>query len=291
MGFALLAYQGAPGVNAASFDLTAVGDPDFSQRNGHYIFTEKYNIISLAHFEASAIRSNLSAPTWNALGKMNIWPVNVSANIPTPGPPRIDERFDLPLPVPLNEEVQFQVSNNLGAATEQAWGLMQIATSDWTQNIPRGVMPIMVRATVTFNPGSLVWSGPQVLAFEQSLRGGVYAVVGAEVQAPAVIAFRLIFPRYKLYNGRKLRPGWICQQAVGDLIYPQQVDGPMAWGEWGRFHTFEPVQIESIMTTGASTAHEVRLWLQFLGEDTNLLQGGLGGGGLSTMQQQGAGAY
>ena len=291
MGFALLAYQGLPGVNAASFDLTAVADPDFSQRNGHYIFTEKYKIITLFHCEASAIRANLSAPTWNAIGKANIWPVTVSANIPSPGPPRVDERFDYPMPVPLNEEIQFQVSNNLGAATEQAWGLMQIATPDWTSNLPQGQMPILVRCTATFNPGTLTWSGPQVLAFEQSLRGGVYAVIGAECQAASVIAFRLIFPRYKLYQGRKLRPGWLCQQAIGDLIYPQQVDGPMAWGEWGRFHTFEPVQLESIMTTGSSTTHELRLWLVFLGEDTSLLQGGLGGGGLSSMQQIGAGAY
>lgn len=291
MGFALLAYQGLPGVNAASFDLTNVADPDFSARNGHYIFSERYQIITLAHFEASAVRANLSAPTWNALGKMNVWPVNVSANIPTPGPPRVDERFDYPIPIPINEEVQFQVSNNLGASTEQAWGILQIGTQDWSQNIPRGQMPIMVRCTATYNPGSLVWSGPQALTFEQSLRGGVYAVVGAECQGAALIAFRLIFPRYKLaYGVRKLRPGWLCQQAVGDLIYPQQVDGPMAWGEWGRFHTFEPVQIESIMTTGASTAHEVRLWLVFLGEDVGLLNQGLGGGGLPAVMS-GPGNY
>lgn len=281
MGFALLAYQGSPGVNAASFDLTALNDPDFSQKNGHYIFSERYQIISLAHFEASATRANLSAPTWNALGKANIWPVNVSANVPSPGPPRVDERFSYPMPVPINEEVQFQVSNNLGAATEQAWGLIQVCTTDFSRNLPKGQMPIMVRATATYNPGSLVWSGPQSITFEQSLRGGVYAVVGAECQGAALIAFRLIFPRYRLaYGVRKLRPGWMCQQAIGDLIYPQQMTGPMAWGEWGRFHTFEPVQMESVMTTGANTTHELRLWLVFLGEDVGLLQQGLGGGGL-----------
>lgn len=277
MGFALLGYQGTPGVNAASFDLSALTDPDFSQRNNHYIFTEQYALLHAYHQEASATRANFSCPTWNALGKANIWPVNVTSTVLSP--PRIDTRWDYPARIPYNEEFQFQVSNNLGSSTEQAYGFIWIITSDFSRNIPRGALPIMVRCTATYNPGSVVWSGPQALTFEQSLRGGVYAVVGAECQAASVIAFRLIFPRYKLYNGRKLRPGFLCQNAVGDLIWPQAFDGPMALGEWGRFHTFEPPQMESIMTTGASTTHELRLWLVFLGEDVSLLQGGTGGGG------------
>lgn len=289
MGFALLGYHGAAGVNAASFDLTALTDPDFSQRNSHYIFTENYRLMCAAHLEASATRANFSAPTWNAIGKPNIWPVNVSATVPSP--PRIDTRDNAPPRLPLNEEFQFQVSNNLGAATEDAFGFMWIITDDYNRNIPRGSLPILVRCTATYNPGSAVWSGPQALVFEQSLRGGVYAVVGAEVQGTNLIAFRLIFPRYRLYNGRKLRPGWLCQNAIGDLIWPQQYSGPDVFGEWGRFHTFEPPQIESVMATGASTAHEIRLWLVYLGEDVSLLNQGLGGGASGVGNPLGAGAY
>lgn len=287
MGFALLGYQGLPGVNAVGTDLTALADPDFSTRNGHYIFTEPYQLLAAYHLETSAIGAQLVCPTWNAIGKANVWPVN--RGIVTLSPPRVDTRFDYAPFVPLNEEFQFQVSNNLGASTEQAFGFVVLGTNDWNGNIPKGQLPIVVRATVTFNPGSLVWSGPQVLTFEQSLRGGVYAVCGAEVQATNVIAFRLIFPRYKLYNGRKLRPGWLAQNAIGDLIYPLSADGPFWLGEWGRFHTFEPVQIEAIMTTGASTAFEVRLWLVFLGENLSALQAGMGGGGLQGQPQMGVG--
>ena len=115
MGCVLLGYQGTPGVNAASFDLTALTDADFTQRNGHYMFTEPYKMLAAIDMEASAIRANFSCPTWNAIGKGNVWPVMVSATVQSP--PRVDVRFDNPPVLPMMEEFQFQTSNNLGAAT------------------------------------------------------------------------------------------------------------------------------------------------------------------------------
>lgn len=287
MGFALLGYQGTPGVNASSFDLSAVSDPDFSQRNSHYIFTELYRLLAAYHQETSATGANFSCPTWNAIGKANIWPVNRS--VTQQSPPRVDTRFEEPPLVPVNEEFQFQVSNNLGAATEQAWGFILLATRDWTRNLPKGQLPILVRATASPTAIAVSWSGGTAITFDQSLRGGVYAVVGAEVQGANALAFRIIFPRYKLYNGRKLRPGWLCQNAIGDLIYPLGEKGPFWLGEWGRFHTFEPPQIEIAATAGGAISCEIRLWLMYLGESVDLLQGGMGGGGLSSQQMVGVG--
>lgn len=290
MGFCLLAYQGTPGVNAASFDLTAVTDPDFSTRNGHFLFTEQYRLLAAAHLEANALRANFSCPTWNALGKPNIWPVNNSATPPSPGPPKIDSRAYAMPPVPLREEFQFQVTNNLGTGTEQAYGFVWLVTTDWNRNLPAGQMPIMVRCTAGYTPPALAWSGPQNLTFEQSLRGGVYAVVGAEVLSSGTQAFRLIFPRYRLYQGRKLRPGWLCQQAVGDELWPLSFIGPQYFGEWGRFHSEEPLMIETLQTASSAITPDIRLWLQFVGEDLALLQQGLGGGGIQSAPQI-AGGY
>lgn len=288
MGMALLAYTGTPGVNASSFDLTALADPNFSQRNGHYIFTEGYRLYCAAHLEASAVRANFSVPTWNAIGKPNIYPSNVSATVPSP--PRVDVRALYPPRVPLNEEFQFQATNNLGTGTEQAWGIIQLITDDFSKGIPRGQIPIMVRATASFTPSANVWSGPQTITFEQSLRGGVYAIVGAEVQQSGAIAFRIVFPRYRLYHGRKLYPGWLCQQSLGDLIYPQELGGPLEWGEWGRFHTFEPPQLDLLNSAASAVTPEIRLWLVYLGEDVSLLSQGLGGGPAGQGNPVGAGS-
>lgn len=289
MGHALLAYQGLPGVNASSFDLTNVPDPNFSGRNGHFVFTEQYSLLAASHLETSATRANLSSGTLNAISKPNIFPSNRSATVPSN--PQVDFEYFNRLPIPVNEEIAFQVSNNLGAATEQAWGLIWLATSDWSANIPRGKSPICMRATATIVPASLTWSGGTALTFEQSPRGGVYAVVGAECQGTNLIAFRLLFPRFKLYNGRMLRPGSLCINALGDVNLSRGLIDQYWLGEWGRFHTFEPPSIEVIMTTGASTPCEIRLFCEYLGESPDLLNGGMGGGNMAGVQTQGMGAY
>jgi hypothetical protein len=61
------------------------------------------------------------------------------------------------------------------------------------------------------------------------------------VQSANSRAFRLFFPRAKEYFGRIMRPGMLVSAAFGNMVYP---DIAFTLGEWGRFHTFEPPQIE-----------------------------------------------
>lgn len=277
MGFALLAYNlasdTASGVNT---DYTAATDPDFSVRNGHYIFTESYKLLAAALVSgASLTRGRFQVPTWNAIGEFTIF--NVGTALEPATNQQIDSYLAYPPAIPQMEEFQMQASNT-GAGTLQENGAIIIGTDDWSQNLPRGRLPIQVRASFTVTPTANAWSGPQTITLSQSLRGGVYAVVGAQLQGDDSVWFRLIFPRYKLYHGRKLRPGWIIQNAVANIANYNLPNWPFTLGEWGRFHTFELPTCEVFGTAADSTTYQLFLWLVYLGEDVSQLSQGLGGG-------------
>lgn len=262
MGFTVLPYTLATGGSVTDQDMSAVTDPEFSQRNSHYIFTEQYMLLGALYMGANATRANIQVPTWNAIGRFNIWPVNLtSAN--NLSPPRIMWLKDAPPMIPVNEEYTVKATDT---ASENCAVLNWLFTPGWTRNLPAADITIPVRCTSTITQVSAGWSALGTLTFEQSLRGGVYSVIGAQVQGSGTIAFRLVFPRARYYHGRKLRPGFLCSQAIGDLPELYWYDQPFAFGEWGRFHTFEPPQMEVFSFGTSSTAHEIRLWLRYLGQ-------------------------
>lgn len=276
--FHLLAYTGTPGVNAANFDLTAAVDQEITARNGHYTFTEKYKSLAEFYLETSALRASYFIPTWNQYTRQNIWPPN--RVIVTPTNPQLDWRLLRNLVFPQNEEIQLQVSNNLGAATEQATVFIWIAPADgsWNQTFPKAAKLRETDPTeelecrINFTTNTIVansWSGLTALTFEQSLRGGVYAVMGVQLQGTGIQAFRLVFPRAFNYMGRRMRPGTLCSQAIGDVPMDFTPWQQFVWGEWGRFSTFELPQMEFWSNVGGAIAVEGRLWLTYLSEDAS----------------------
>jgi len=275
-GFALLAYNLASDTaSGTNTDFVAATDADFSQRNSHYIFSEQYKLLAAHAAGASLSRGRFQAPTWNAIGEFTIF--NVGTALEPQSNFQFDQYLAYPPPIPLYEEFQFQMSNTgAGGAIEN--GHIVIGANDWSANLPQGRMPIQVRASFTVTHTLNGWSGPQTISLSQSLRGGVYAVVGAQLQADDCAWFRLIFPRYKLYHGRKLRPGWVAQNAIGQPVSNQMPNWPFSLGEWGRFHTFELPQCETFGTAADSTVCQLFLWLVYLGEDVSQLTQGLGGG-------------
>lgn len=277
MGFALLNYNvTAATAGATNVDLTAATDPDFTARNGHYTFTEPYKLGAIMPVGVSVTTGRFQSPTWNALGEWTIF--NANRAISPPANPQWDSYMPVPPPLPMNEEFQVQLSNNLGASTELENAGLLVLTNDWSPAIPRGIATGIFKATFTVTPTLNAWSGGQAITLSANLRGGVYVVVGATVQGAHSAFFRIIFPRYRLYMGRKLRPGMPIQTAIGDQTSSQMMPWAMAMGEWGRFHTFELPQIEVFGTAATSTAYVAFLWLVYLGEDPSLMQAGLGGG-------------
>lgn len=268
MGFALLSYSDATGGAVVDHDMGALVDAEFGQRNSHYVFTEQYNLLAAAAFGATMTRLNMNPPHWNAISPFNVWPINRSLN--TPSPCQIAWYDDRPPSIPMLEEFKIR-DTDTAAETTQA--LLWIGTSDWNRNIPAGPL-FEVRATASVAGIANVWSSLGALTFEQGLRSGVYCVVGATCWSALGNAFRLVFPHSKMYFNRKLRPGMICQNAVGDLLEAKQQIHPLMFGEWGRFHVFEPPQLELLSNTTGAATQELRMWLVYLGEGdaTSVLQ-------------------
>lgn len=261
--FGLLNYNApAAGAGLSNVDLTAAAEGDWGQRNGHYVFTDPLNLLAAIPIGASITKGRFQTPSWNSIGQFDIFNVNRSLN--PPANTQFDPYIHYPIKIPQLEEFQVQLSNNLGAATEiENCGLI-VGTPDWNQQQQASnlVPPmLLVDATFTVTPILNAWSGPQALTFTQALRTGVYAVAGAQLQGGNAAFFRLIFPRAPLYNGRKLRPGFAVQNAVGNV--PSDIIRPLflGWGEWGQFHPFEPLTAEVFGTAAVSTTFTLFLWL------------------------------
>jgi hypothetical protein len=275
MSFQCLVYNApAAGVAASNTDMAAATDADFSQRSGHYVFTEQYKLFAAALLGVSVIRGRFQVPTWNAVGEFVLF--NANRALTPPSNPQYDLYAEMGPDIPQNEEFQVQTSNNLGTATEIENCVLLLTPQNYNSNIPStSKRPQLIPVRCTFTVTTILngWTGPQAIAFSQSLRGGVYSVVGAACQGANSVAFRLVFPRMRMYNGRKLRPGWLTQTAIGDAL-PNQLDPwLLRMGEWGQFHTFEPVQAEVFGSAAASTPFQLFLWLVWLGELTAPYQG------------------
>lgn len=287
MGFATLVYNAsAATAGASNVDFAAATDANFSTRNSHYIFSEPYKLGATMLVGASVTGGRFQSPTLNAIGEFNIMSANRQIN--PPSNPQWDLYGDMPPPLPMNEEFQLQGSNNLGSSTEIENGIIQILSNDWSPALPRGVMLGLYKATFTVTPTLNAWSADQAITMSANLRAGVYAVVGAALQGDHAAAFRINFPRQKLYMGRKLLPGGAVQKQVGDVLSNQRVPWQCGWGEWGRFFTFELPLVEVFGVAAVSTTYTLFLWLVYLGEDPSLMNGGMGGGsvGYSTVAGQ-----
>lgn len=264
----LLVYEEAIGPNAADSDLDAVVDPEFSQRNSHYIFSEDYQVVAALAMATSLTDARLSAATINAISRHHFFPFDRSATVISR--PSLLDYTDYPIRLPKNEEVAVEASNNLGVGTENTTIGLFVTTIDWTRTLPFGMQTLVVQATAAPTSVAQAWSADGAITFETELRGGVYAVIGATGYRANGIFANLNFPRAPLVGGRKLRPGFVLQNAVGDVSPKLQIGG---LGELGRFHTFEPPQLRVYASDAAATTIELRLLLRYLGEDTALLAG------------------
>lgn len=258
--FHLLAYEETLGVNAANTDLDAVPDGEFSRRNDHFIFSDRFNLLLASYQATSATLARFNVPRWRTLTNAfhQIWPLNRAITVPS-NPNIIDYR-DMPLELPQEDEIAVEGSNNLALATEETACFLWIAAPSWTMNIPRGLGRQTARATVaSYTPAANVWSADQAITFAETLAGGWYGVVGLALSEPAVLAGRLTFPRGNIYQGRKLRPGVLGTEAVAN-VESTIFRGGM--GVFGYFHTFELPTLQTY--NAASAARTPELWLDLI---------------------------
>ena len=260
--FHLAAYFEQLANVATDQDINAVADTEFTLRNSHFIFTEAYDLLGAFYSGTGALRARFNVPTLNTFGRHQLFPLARSATIPDM-PYLIDYR-DMPLRLPINEEIAIEGVNNAGAANDTNVALF-VAPPTWNKNLPRGIWRLNMRATYAITTVAQTWSGGANLTFADNLRGGWYAVIGMEVVDPNCLYARLIFPRGNVVNGRRLRPGCLADNAFGARPWPDFSGG---MGLYGKFHSFEPPTIEIIANDAAAHTGEVRLDLVYLGDMT-----------------------
>lgn len=266
--FHLLNYTVNGGVNDVNVDMTASIDPVISQRNSHFIFTEQHRVLAFMGMGTSLLRVRANIPSWNAIVRHYVDPPNRSATIPSNAQ---GQWFtEVPLQFPLNEEIAFEESNDLAMGNERENLFIWIAPPGWTRNVPQGRPISCLRFTASVAGVANAWSSLGGLTFSDTVRGGIYNVVGCEIFDAGTLAFRLLFPKAQMYAGRPLRPGTLCREAIGNVPFGMAFPGPWVWGSWGRFHTFEPPQLEVYANaTGAST-QEGRMYVVYEGEANTL---------------------
>jgi hypothetical protein len=272
--FSMLAFAAPSVVSGVDVDLTAAPDSTFTLRNQHFYFVEDYLLLAAYASGQGVLQARLHCPTWDVICPNEIYPANPTISGQPVG--YADLRTDLPQPIPKNQEIRMTVDVTGGAGGGLFYGFMWIGTPDWSRRLPASEYFFRTRFTVV-NPGTAAtgWQGPFDLVPTQTLRGGVYAVLGASIDEIADVGFRLLFPQAPLYHGRELRPGWRGVSSGFDDANNLQPWQGRYWGEWGRFHTFQLPKLELFQNIlGAGTDHIV-LTLAYLGIDTGLLQAGV----------------
>lgn len=258
--FTVLAYFENLGAAAADSDVNAVSDQEWTQRNNHFIFTDEVRLLGTFVHAASVTRARLNVPSLNAYARHQLWPIHRSATIPSD--PRLGDYRNFPLRLPQNEELAVEGSNDAGAG-EDFWSYFWLGTSNWNMQLPSALQRFTARATYAITSVDSAWSPLGNLTFAENLRGGMYAVLGMNVFDANAMLARLVFPRGNTYGGRRMRPGCLVQNAVGDTPNPMFMGG---LGLWGTFHSFEPPQVEILANNAAAHTGEVRLDLAYLGE-------------------------
>ena len=257
----IASLAGTPSTNA---DLQAITDTVLAVRNSHIIFTDPFQLF-LAYAAGDTLKEmRLNAPTLNAYCRHQIWPIEQTGATPAQASdrPALVNYMSSPIVLPQNEEIAWEVTNGAAGAEVTAM-LMWLMTPDHQWGIPGGIQRIVARATYSIVATANVWSGAQTITFEQTLRGGWYSVVGLAVEDPHSIAARLVFPRAKQYVGRVLRPGCLVQSSFANRPAPEFMG---RIGPYGKFHSFEPAQIEILAVTTATQAGDIRLDMVYHGD-------------------------
>jgi hypothetical protein len=263
--FHTVAYSINAGAAASNTDMTAAVDTVLTTRNNHLIFTDDFR-LGLAYGLGQTITDlRFNSPTLNTYFRHHVWPLDTGAANPAtvPDRPALVDYLNQMIQLPQNEEIALEVSNG-AAANERDSSLLWLFTPDHQFSIPGGIMRLVARATYGITTAAaFAWSGAGVFTFAENLRGGWYSVVGFNVFDASTLAARLIFPRARQYNGRVMRPGTLVQNATGNR--PDRLFGGKL-GAWGKFHSFEPVQVEIFSNTAALHNAECRLDLVYHGD-------------------------
>lgn len=243
-------------------DLPAVNDTVFSQQNNHFIYTDDLRLIGHGFVGADITAAQMYSPSLQPYG--NFWAPFFDAAAAPGNYPRLNNLSNIPFQLPKYEQIQ-QLATVSGAARASAF--TWIASQSWNRKRTTGTMRSVLQLTAAPTAGNYAWSGLYPVTFTQQPKGGWYVVHAAYVYDANTIslAYRLFFPRAPGFanTGRQMRPGSYTYQAIGNLQLPSWEE---TLGDWGAFHSFEPLQVESFGNAAGATALTIYLDVDYLGQ-------------------------
>lgn len=266
MGFHLLASTGTATASVTNLALAGVADPEFTRQGSGstFRFSEDYQLIINMALGKEMTDMRLNMPSVNAIARHHIRPLHIASGVSVTvnTNPNVQDLRDYPLQLPRYEDLVWETTK--GATSESAIHIVLnwITPPGWNRNLPRGERRLVIRATASAAGTANVWGALASLTFAENLRSGWYALVGCQVFDAATVAFRLNFARPEVVNGRKLRPGGVCEEAQGNVPLAFQMGG---LGQWGMFHSAEPPQIEILANATASSAQVLDMDVIYLG--------------------------
>lgn len=261
----------AAAAGATNVDFTFATEPVLRGQNSHLILTAQLKLLAVTLVGVSVLRGRWQIPRWNFYGEPTIFSANRA--LQPPANPQWDLWAEAGPILPMNQEIQLQASNNLGAATEIENGVLQLAAPNWQRHIPEAnpILPFWTRATCAITPTLNAWSGGTALTMAQSLLGGTYGIRRIIVQGTNAVAFRMIMARPMVYYNYPLRPGDLVQNAVGDATNQQVDPFRNPWGRWGYFNTLELPQLEVFGTVAGAVTYQVFMLLDYLTDSVDAI--------------------
>lgn len=195
-----IAFGQAVNPAGAYTQVNAVQDPTINTSGAYaYIPAGVNQLVGAACCisNASAAFARFTSPSLRALLDLNIRPVN-SGLVPE-DPVKMLNMFDTPLPLAVNEGLEFDVKTTPGASVEHygvAW-LADAALKPTTGAI------LSTHCTAAASLSANKWVNSN-LTFDETLPAGNYQVVGLRCESPNGVAARLVFV------GGAWRPGVLC---------------------------------------------------------------------------------
>lgn len=191
-------------------------------------------------------RVRINTPKFRPFARPLIRPIEGAAN--PSSRPQLSENWRNPIGFNAVEGIQLLRSNTTGVA-EQDFGILTVG--DGNRNVPQ-MDEYAMRFTTTFTPTALVWSISGAISLDDPLTAGQYAITGFELAAAGGVSARLVFPGPQQGNPLpQARPGILCPTSLVSQCTRYFRHGYL--GEFGRFESFQPPQIEVLFT--AATAN------------------------------------
>lgn len=269
--YGTLAFYNGSCTAGAENQLNAVTDPDITIQSNAFVFTSQYSLLASILLGASVEYGRYSTAEWSGRGRPNIFGNSRNA---TPGAVPFWDLFpDKKLVLPQAQQIALYATNNLGSSTEKEAALWQYCTPSWSKQSPAGMYDILLHATATITLVAGSWVENQAITFDSPPLGGVYCVLGTVVVGANAYAYRWVFPRSPMYNGRRLRPGGLVMTAFGNAPFMWGGDPFYHWGPQGYFWTYEQPLLGVLGQTAGSQALDVFMMCRFYGESPSLLDG------------------